>query len=72
VFPPKPPGNQNSYQLLIAIIRKQMHLSQSPYAILQISSLTLFEKMPILQAFAPHPPTDESLDLTNQLCFHGF
>jgi transposase len=58
--------------VLIAIIRKQLHLSQSPYAILQISSLTLFEKMPLLQAFAPSPPTNESLDLTNQLCFHGF
>src|SRR3989454_7341345 len=39
--------------VLVAIIKKQLHLSQSPYTILQISSLTLFETMPISQAFAP-------------------
>ena len=54
--------------VLVAIIKKQLHLSQSPYTILQISSLTLFEKMPILQAFAPSSPVAESLDLQNQLC----
>jgi hypothetical protein len=58
--------------VLIAIIKKRLHLSQSPYAILQITSLTLFEKMPILQAFAPSPPIGETLDLTNQLCLQGF
>ena len=58
--------------VLIAIIKKQLHLSQSPYAILQISSVTLFEKMPILQAFAPAPAIGETLDLTNQPCLQGF
>jgi hypothetical protein len=58
--------------VLIAIIKKQMHLSQSPYTILQISSLTLFEKMPILQAFAPSASIAESLNLQNQLCLQGF
>ena len=58
--------------VLIAIIKKELHLSRSPAAILQISSLTLFEKMPILQAFAQPPPIGDSLDLTNQLCLQGF
>jgi hypothetical protein len=58
--------------VLITIIKKQLHLSQSPYTILQISSLTLFEKMPILQAFAPSSPLAESLNLQNQLCLQGF
>jgi len=58
--------------VLVAIIKKQLHLSQSPYTILQISSLTLFEKMPILQAFAPSSPVADSLDLQNQLCLQGF
>ena len=60
-----------SVYVLVAIIKKQLHLSQSPYAILQISSLTLFEKMPILQAFAPSSPVSNSLSLQNQLCLQG-
>jgi hypothetical protein len=58
--------------VLVAIIKKQLHLSQSPYAILQISSITLFEIMPISQAFAQPPPFGEPLDLTNQLRLQGF
>ena len=57
--------------VLVAIIKKQLHLSQSPYTILQIASLTLFEKMPMLQAFALSSPVAESLDLQNQLCLQG-
>jgi hypothetical protein len=58
--------------VLIAIIRKRLHLAQSPYAILQISSLTLFEKMPISQAFAAAAAVDESSEFTNQLYLQGF
>ena len=58
--------------VLVAIIKKQLHLSQSPYTILQISSLTLFGKKPILQAFALPSPISESLDVQNQLCLQGF
>jgi hypothetical protein len=58
--------------VLVAIIKKRLHLSQRPYAILQISSVTLFEKMPMTQAFAQPPPICEPLDLTNQLCLQGF
>jgi hypothetical protein len=39
-----------SVYVLVAIIKKQMKLELSLYTILQIFSITLFEKMPILQA----------------------
>ena len=57
--------------VLITIIKKQLHLYQSPYAILQISSITLFEKMPISQAFAQCQTSPESSNIENQLCFQG-
>jgi IS4 transposase len=37
--------------LLVAILKKRLGLEASLYKILQILSVTLFEKMPILQAF---------------------
>ena len=39
-----------SVYVLVAIIKKQLKLDLSLYTILQIFSITLFEKMPILQA----------------------
>ncbi len=39
-----------SVYVLVAILKKRLHLEQSLYTILQILSLSLFEKMPILQA----------------------
>ena len=39
-----------SAYVLVAIIKKRMNLDLSLYTILQIFSITLFEKMPILQA----------------------
>jgi hypothetical protein len=50
--------------VLVAIINKQWPLSHSPDTILQISSLTLFENVPILRALAQPPPIGEPLDLT--------
>ncbi len=40
-----------SVYVLAAIVRKRLNLEASLYQILQILSLTLFEKTPILQAF---------------------
>ena len=40
-----------SIYVLVAIIKKRLKIDLSLYTILQILSLTLFEKMPILQAF---------------------
>lgn len=53
--------------LLVAIAKKTFHLQQSHYTILQVLSVVLFEKKPVLQAFNEYQYTfnDESLD--NQL-----
>ena len=40
-----------SVYVLVAIIRKRLALDASLYQILQIFSVTLFEKTPILQVF---------------------
>ena len=40
-----------SIYVLVAIVRKRLELRASLYQILQILSVTLFEKMPLLQAF---------------------
>ena len=44
-----------SVYVLVAILKKRLYLNQSLYTILQILSVTLFEKTPILQAFSPPP-----------------
>jgi transposase len=41
-----------SIYVLLAIVKKRLKLDQSLYTILQILSVTLFEKMPILQALS--------------------
>jgi hypothetical protein len=41
-----------SVYVLVAIIKKQLRLDHSLYTILQILSITLFEKKPILQVFS--------------------
>ena len=41
-----------SVYVLVAIVKKHLALDQSLYTLLQILSLSLFEKMPILQAFS--------------------
>jgi hypothetical protein len=47
-------------------------LDSSLYTILQILSLTLFEKTPILQALSQLPPTSELPDPQNHPCLPGF
>jgi hypothetical protein len=55
--------------LLVAIAKKRFKLPHSLYSILQVLSVTLFEKKPILQAFCEHtshipePPLINQLDL---------
>ena len=58
--------------LLVAILKKRLHLDSSLYTILQILSLTLFEKIPISQVFSHHPlqPHDDNID--SQPCLQGF
>ena len=56
-----------SVYVLVAIVRKRLSLEASLYQILQILSVILFEKTPILQALQPSDFTDNLLDSTNQL-----
>lgn len=56
-----------STYLLVAILKKQLNLSTSLYRILQILSLTLFEKMPILQALQEAPFEIDTAAPSNQL-----
>ena len=57
--------------LLVALLKKRLHLDASLYTILQILSLTLFEKTPILQVLAQLPPTGETPDPQNHPCLPG-
>jgi hypothetical protein len=56
-----------SVYVLVAIIRKRLMLPISLYQILQILSVTLFEKTPILQALQPSDSQEDFLDNCNQL-----
>jgi IS4 transposase len=56
-----------SVYVLIAIVRKRLRLEASLYQLLQIFSLTLFEKVPILQALQPSDSQNESVVDPNQL-----
>ena len=56
-----------SVYVLVAIVRKQLGLEVSLYQILQILSVTLFEKTPILQALQPSDSREDLLHSANQL-----
>jgi hypothetical protein len=56
-----------SIYVLVAIIRKRLGLKASLYQILQILSVTLFEKTPILQALQPPDSQDDLPAFANQL-----
>ena len=53
--------------VLVAIVKKQMHLDVSLYTILQILSVTLFEKTPILEALSTIQPQELENVSCNQL-----
>ena len=53
--------------VLVAIIKKRLKLKYSLYTILQVFSITLFEKMPILQAFSDYTYKLQNTDVDNQL-----
>ncbi len=61
-----------SVYLLVAILKKRLHLDLSLYTILQILSLTLFEKMPISQALSQPPLSTELSDSQIQPWLPGF
>jgi hypothetical protein len=61
-----------SVYVLVAIVRKRLALDASLYQILQILSVTLFEKTPILQAFQTSDSQVETIDPGNQLILVDF
>ena len=61
-----------SVYVLVAIVRKRLGLEASLYQILQILSITLFEKTPILQALQSPDSESDLLDPGNQLILFDF
>jgi hypothetical protein len=61
-----------SAYILVAIVRKRLGLEVSLYQILQILSITLFEKTPILQALQPSDQDENMASSANQLILFDF
>jgi hypothetical protein len=61
-----------SIYVLVAIVRKRLELRASLYQILQILSLTLFEKVPVLQALEASSFHEDLLQDPNQLILFNF
>ena len=61
-----------SVYLLVAIVRKRLELEASLYQLLQILSVTLFEKTPILRALQRDDSHDELCGSSNQLILFDF
>ena len=61
-----------SVYVLVAIIKKQLHLDVSLHTLLQILSVTLFEKLPLQQAVAGIDPFTDDAVSHNQLKLFEF
>jgi hypothetical protein len=57
--------------VLIAIVKKQLHLDGSLYALPQILSVNIFEKMPLEQALTENAHLANNLVSPNQLNLLG-
>jgi len=56
-----------SVYVLVAIVKKRLALEASLHEILQVLSVTLFEQVPILQAFHDADSQEKSASISNQL-----
>ena len=56
-----------SMYVLVAIIKKRLHLDLSLYTILQILSITVFEKRPLIQVLSNFDPGNQMNENANQL-----
>jgi hypothetical protein len=61
-----------SVHVLVAILRKRLGLEASLYQILQVLSITLFEKTPILRALQASDSDSDLVDSGNQLILFDF
>ena len=61
-----------SVYVLIAIIRKRLNLEASLHTLLQILSVTLFEKLELRQALTIYEPEQDPTESTNQLDLFDF
>jgi hypothetical protein len=61
-----------SVYVLVAIVRKRLGLEASLYQILQILSVTLFEKTPVLRALQASDFENDLGDSGNQLILFDF
>jgi len=58
--------------VLIAIVKKELQLDASLYTLLQILSVSVFEKTPLLQAFAGSGLSSDQTEFSNQLNLFDF
>ena len=56
-----------SMYVLVAIVKKELKLSASLYQILQVVSVSIFERKPILRALQPLDSQEKSVPFSNQL-----
>ena len=61
-----------STYVLIAIVKKELQLDASLYSLLQILSVSVFEKTQLSQAFAGSGQTQDQTDFSNQLNLFDF
>lgn len=61
-----------SVYVLVAIIKKRLNLDASLYTLLQVLSVTLFEKMPLQQAFTTSASIENQTSSHNQLFLFNF
>jgi hypothetical protein len=60
-----------SVYVLVAIVKKRLNLNASLYTLLQILSVTLFEKMPIASALSQDWNKADEIPSVNQLNLFG-
>ncbi len=61
-----------SVYVLVAIVKKRLNLDASLYTLLQILSVTLFEKMPLQQAFTTKTSSENQHNPASQLFLFDF
>jgi hypothetical protein len=61
-----------SVYVLVAIVRKRLRLEVSLYTLLQVLSVTVFEKMPIQSALLAAPNRFDDIEDSNQLKLSAF